>query len=74
MLRAFGDGSAFQRDAKEYTAFCRFHRLFLVDGIERWRAVLRDRGLSENEIAVKVATAMELLRRLGEHSADLASP
>jgi predicted NAD/FAD-binding protein len=63
-------GSAFdhasRRDAKEYARFCRIHGFFLVDGLERWQTVLKDRGLSEIEITAKVAAATALIKSLAE--------
>jgi hypothetical protein len=53
-------------DAKEYMLFCRFHRLFLVDGLEAWRKALMERGLSDSEVSAKVSSAAQFVRRLGQ--------
>ena len=68
MDRVFRDGRAFQSNAKEYTKFCRFRRLFLVDGLDAWRLALKVRGLSEEEVNAKVSEAADFVRRLGEPS------
>ena len=68
MDRAFRDGHTIRKDSKEYEKFCRFRRLFLVDGLEAWRTALKARGLSESEINAKVSAAEEFVRRLGEPS------
>jgi len=59
-------GGTFGGDAKEYSQFCRFRRLFLVDGLEAWRMTLKGRRLSEVEITTKMSAAADLIRRLGE--------
>ena len=66
MERAFRDGAAFQKDAKEYARFCRFRGLFLVDGLEPWRKALKERGLSEDQVGAKVSAAIDFVRRMGE--------
>ncbi len=71
MERAFPDGPAFHSDWKEYTRFCRFRGMFLVDGLEAWRAALKARGLSEDQVGAKVSAAKDLVRRLAEPSSDL---
>jgi hypothetical protein len=71
MDRVAGDGPAFHSDWKEYTRFCRFHGLFLVDGLDAWRAALKSRGLSDFEVGAKVSAARDLVRRLAEPSSDL---
>jgi hypothetical protein len=68
MDRVSRDGPASQSSAKEYAKFCRFRRLFLVDGLEAWRLALKARGLSEGEINAKVSAAADFVRRLGEPS------
>ena len=54
------------KDAREYMLFCRFRRLFLVDGLEAWRKALQQRRLSDAELSAKVAAAAQFVRRLGE--------
>ena len=55
-------------DPQEYARFCRFNRLFLVDGLEAWRSALAARGLGPREIEEKIAAAAEFVRRMGEAS------
>jgi hypothetical protein len=64
------DGHALPRDAKEYARFCRFRGLFLVDGFDAWRKALKQKGLSDGEIGVKVSAAEDMVRRLEEPSPD----
>ena len=68
MAGSFVPGPASQKDAKEYARFCRIRRLFLVDGLETWRAALKARGLSGDEIDGKLAAAMHFVLSLGEPS------
>ncbi|MGA2761984.1 MAG: hypothetical protein ABSG17_01325 [Spirochaetia bacterium] len=68
MARSFVPGPASQRDAKEYSRFCRIRRLFLVDGLETWRAALKARGLSPEEINRKISAAMRFVLSLEEPS------
>jgi len=69
---AFVPGPAYRRDAKEYARFCRFHRVFMVDGLESWRQALRKRGLSEPEIGLKISAALHFIRSLGEPTSPSA--
>ena len=70
MDRAFRDGSAIQRDEKEYQRFCRFRGLFLVDGLDSWRSALKARGVPEEEIRAKIEAAADFVKSLGEPSSD----
>ena len=63
---SFSDGHSFKTDAKEYARYCRIHGLFMVDGLEPWRKALRARGLSEEEIALKIAGAADFVRRMAD--------
>lgn len=60
------NGRAWRRDAKEYAMFCRVRRLFMVDGLEHWKLVLRRKGLSEAEIGMKLAAAAQFIRTMAE--------
>ena len=68
MAGSFIPGPASQKDAKEYARFCRIRGLFFVDGLETWRAALKARGLSGDEIDGKLAAAMHFVLSLGEPS------
>jgi hypothetical protein len=71
MDSSFNGGSRTHNDAKEYERFCRFRRLFLVDGLEPWRAALKARGLTEGEINAKVSSAADFIKSMGESSSEL---
>ena len=57
-----------QNVAKEFARFCRINRVFMVEGLEVWRAALRARELPEEEINEKIAAAAEFVRKMGEVS------
>ena len=59
-------GSRTHNNAKAYAQFCRFRRLFLVDGLEPWRAALKARGLAEEEINAKVSAAADFIKSMEE--------
>ncbi|HET6487198.1 MAG TPA: hypothetical protein VFH83_12300 [Spirochaetia bacterium] len=61
-------GPHYHSAAKEFARFCRINRVFMVDGLEVWRAALRARELPEDEIDQKIAAAAEFVRRMGEVS------
>ena len=58
-------------NAKAYAQFCRFRRLFLVDGLEPWRAALKARGLAEEEINAKLSAAADFIKSMEEPSSQL---
>ncbi len=57
--------------AKEYARFCRIYGLFLVNGLEVWRAALEARGIPGNEIKMKISAAAEFVRRMGDPPIEL---
>lgn len=56
--------------AKEYARFCRFYRLFLVDGLEAWRAALIARGVPDPEVRRRIKAAAEFTRKLAGPAVD----
>ncbi len=62
----FDRGPAYRSHAKEYQRFCRMRGLFMVDGLQSWRAVLQRRGLSEAEVEQKVSAAAHFVKSMAE--------
>ncbi len=61
-------GTAHARNAKEFAQFCRVHEIFMVDGLEVWRAALKAKGTPEGVINEKLSSAARFIRTMGDHS------
>ncbi|HUI69527.1 MAG TPA: hypothetical protein VL354_03330 [Spirochaetia bacterium] len=66
MANSNGRGSAYLRDAKEFAQFCRVRGVFMVDGLEHWRAALKAKGTPDEVVSEKVSAAARFIRNMGD--------
>ena len=67
MASELNGGRIFQKDAKEYLMFCRVRGLFLVEGLEHWRAALQAKELPQDVVAAKMTAASRFVRQIGAY-------
>ncbi len=70
MASSFTPGPSYLRDAKEYARFCRMRGIFLVDGLDLWRAALKAKGFPEDAVVAKVTAAVHFVRSMEDPSSE----